>query len=395
MEAKDVQMITNGSQSHITNTNKASNSSKQQFVQGLNKDAKKSNSSRPNAHVSRNRRSGLSPNASAQNNNMNDVSPNNGLKRVLYESDELKLHLYGTELICEAGLMLQIPQRTICLAQSIYHRFFYQKERNLVDYPPFHVAMTSTYLACKGDEKKRRHRDILTVFDRLLKKRIANNDETMIGNSNDKKAPKRDFKVLDFYTHRYKNWKEILMTMELRILAELSYNLQHNINLSHKYLLTYLNELSCDDKILCQKSWSYLNDLYRIPYSLNYDATLLSGACILLSSRVLQIKLPDNPSWCHVFGLNKNDLIPIATMLLELYQLPKSAFYSLPKGMHECDTKLLDQLPNSIKDLRTAYQDSAQYHNDSRSSANHNNSKSKPQIKISSAACNSTSNTNS
>lgn len=31
--------------------------------------------------------------------------------------------------------------------------------------------MTCTYLASKLDENTRRHRDILTVFDRLLKKR--------------------------------------------------------------------------------------------------------------------------------------------------------------------------------------------------------------------------------
>ena len=43
-----------------------------------------------------------------------------GLPRVLMINDDLKLHLYGTELIFEGGLMLQIPQITIAIAQQIY-----------------------------------------------------------------------------------------------------------------------------------------------------------------------------------------------------------------------------------------------------------------------------------
>ena len=42
------------------------------------------------------------------------------VERVLVVGDELKLHLYGTELIFEAGLMLQIPQITIAIGQQIY-----------------------------------------------------------------------------------------------------------------------------------------------------------------------------------------------------------------------------------------------------------------------------------
>ena len=63
------------------------------------------------------------------------------------------------------------PQTTIGLGQTIYHKFYYKKNKDLTDFPPFHVAMTCIYLACKIDEKARRHRDVLTVFDRIFKKR--------------------------------------------------------------------------------------------------------------------------------------------------------------------------------------------------------------------------------
>lgn len=99
------------------------------------------------------------------------------LKRQLEINDNLKLHLYGTQLIVEAGLMLNLPQITISKAQIIFHRFYFDQHRDFIDFPPFHIAMTCTYLASKIDENIRRHRDILTVFDRIHKKKqIANSN---------------------------------------------------------------------------------------------------------------------------------------------------------------------------------------------------------------------------
>lgn len=98
------------------------------------------------------------------------------LKRVLEINDTLKIHLHGSQLIVEAGLMLNLPQITICKAQIIYHRFYFNQNRNFIDFPPFHIAMTATYLASKIDENIRRHRDVLTVFDRIYKKRNNENE---------------------------------------------------------------------------------------------------------------------------------------------------------------------------------------------------------------------------
>merc|ERR1719334_1597533 len=87
-------------------------------------------------------------------------------KDVLTVTDSLRLHLYGTQLILEAGLMLNLPQMTISKAQILFHRFYHGHARSVSDFPPFHVAMTCAYVASKLDESTRRHRDVLTVFDR-------------------------------------------------------------------------------------------------------------------------------------------------------------------------------------------------------------------------------------
>ena len=219
---------------------------------------------------------------------------------------------------------------------------------------PFHVAMTCCYLACKINENQRKHRDILTVFDRICCKR-NNNTVTL---------------PLDAYSSRYKIWRDILMKLELRVLAKLGY-----INIIgkeyHKYLLHYMDELDVPKK-LAKQAWTYLNDLNRIPQILEYNETMIACACILLSSRKLKIKLPDNPSWLGLFGVNKNDLFPIASIILELYELPPKLFDTLPNGF-TLDKTSLDVVPKILKSMTTMYDKNTQNNNNN----NNDNSKSK------------------
>mmetsp|Transcript_70110 Transcript_70110/g.111514 ORF Transcript_70110/g.111514 Transcript_70110/m.111514 type:complete len:650 (-) Transcript_70110:142-2091(-) len=252
------------------------------------------------------------------------------LKRVLEINDTLKLHLYGTQLIVEAGLMLNIPQITISKAQIIYHRFYHRKNLDLVDYPPFHIAMTCTYLASKLDENTRRHRDILTVFDRLYKKR---NSVTTV-----------HLRTIDPHGKRYPIWKENLFNFEIRVLAAMGFNC--SIESSHKYLLQLLVDLEANQN-LAKQAWTLLNDFHRLPNILNYSSLEVACSCIFLAARRLKIKLPDDPSWCELFGVDKAKLHEIASIILELLELPQRA-YKIPSNINE-DDESLDYNPQTVK----------------------------------------------
>jgi len=230
-------------------------------------------------------------------------------KDILELNKELRMALYGTELIIQAGIMLQMSQIVIAAAQSFYHRFYRglrHKRRSYKHYPPFLVAMTCVYLSSKVEEEKRRHRDVLNVFDRLHKK-----------NSN------KPLNVLDPYSRRYSKWKLSMMKLELIILCDLGYQLK--LKSPHKFILNYISVLEADDKV-AQKAWSYLNDSLRLPAIIEIRPEVLACAAIYLAAKYFQITLQRDPPWHQVFDASKEDIEYVSRMIMELYKIPQHCF---------------------------------------------------------------------
>jgi len=225
---------------------------------------------------------------------------------------DLKVALYGCELINQAGIMLQVTQVVIATAQVLYHRFYRKKKRSHKDFPPFHVGMACVYLATKVEEEKRRHRDILNVFDRLQKKRSG-----------------KTLNVLDPYGKRYTKWKNTMMKLELIILCDLGYMMK--VDHPHKFILNYINVLEAGEKV-AQKAWSYLNDSLRIPKVIEIKPEVMACAAIFLAARQLQVKLPDHPPWFSLFQATKEEIQNVSKMIMELYKIPKVHFEKLDSG---------------------------------------------------------------
>jgi len=221
--------------------------------------------------------------------------------------ERLQLAMYACELICKAGIMLQVPQVVIASAQCFLQRF-YRKEENR-KHQPFHIAMTCIYLACKTQEERRHHSDIINVFDRLTFKIDPSVSH---------------YRVLEKDSNpRYDRWRKILIDNELLLLRELGYHL--DTILPHQFILEFVSNLACDS--ISQKAWEYLNDSFRIPEVIDLDASVLACAAIFLAARNMRVKLPNNPPWYECFGADGNEIRRVAQMILEIYELPKSKYY--------------------------------------------------------------------
>ena len=146
------------------------------------------------------------------------------------------------------------------------------------------------------------------------------------------------------YIQRYPVWKENLFNFEIRVLAAMGFSC--SIESSHKYLLQLLVDLDAK-QVLAKQAWCLLNDLHRIPNIINYTCLEIACSCIFLAARRLKIKLPDDPSWCDLFGVEKPKLMEIASIILELLELPKSAF-RIPSGIKENDESL-DCNPETVR----------------------------------------------
>ena len=94
------------------------------------------------------------------------------------------------------------------------------------------------------------------------------------------------------------------MENELLLLKELGYFT--DTNHPHQYILQIVGNLGCDN--LAQKAWAFLNDSYRLPDIVEIKPCVLACAAIFLSARVQKVKLPDNPPWYEVFGVERQEI---------------------------------------------------------------------------------------
>jgi len=213
--------------------------------------------------------------------------------------------IFACELIAQAGMMLRLPQASISTTQIILHRFYYRK--SMKEYPPLRVAMTALFLATKVEESARKIRDILNVFDRLLKKRQG-----------------LALDLLDATSQRYARWRGQMKAMELVMLKELGYILY--VDHPHKFFLHYINCLNLDREV-AQRAWNFLNDSMRTNICLRFRPEVVATAAIFLAVRLLQIKLPEK--WYELFDTSLEDMEEVASVISELYTRAKAKYIPL------------------------------------------------------------------
>jgi len=240
-----------------------------------------------------------------------EMKPKSSLLKTLSKPylnrDDKVIHLciYACELINHSGVMLHCPQLVIAAAQRYLQRF-YRKQENREKYPPFFVAMTCIYLATKVQEEKRRHRDVLTVFDRLLKKRTT-------------KGPRRDFKPIDPMSKRYVSWKMSMMRLELVLLKTLGYRFQ--VSTPHSYLLQYIQFLELDNSVT-EPSWVCANDSLRIPMLVDIPSNIIACACLYKGAKKTTVTLPTD--WNYPLDVSMDDIEYVADIIEEIFKFSKT-----------------------------------------------------------------------
>lgn len=143
--------------------------------------------------------------------------------------------------------------------------------------------MTTTFLGGKIEEELRSLKSVINVFIRIF----------------------QHHKNLKCVTpssciERIEKWKSIILKTEVDILTELGFLLYSLNEHPHRYILYYISELG-GNKELAQISWNYLNDCYYSDLCVKYSGESLACSSILLASRKLKIKLPNNPPWWKLF----------------------------------------------------------------------------------------------
>lgn len=235
---------------------------------------------------------------------------------------ETEHRIWACGLIQEAGILLRLPMVCMCTAQNLLHRFYYRK--SLKRFEAFSVAMGCFFLACKIEEKPKRLRETLFVFDYIWRCRV-------------KSAARATFELGGA---RYNAWKAELVKIERHILKELGFSF-YLIDHAHKFILFYIQILGlASENDVVQKAWNYLNDSLRRDFCLRYRSEVIACAAIFMAARFVGRKLPTqgDATWWEVFRVRKDELDAVVEGILDLYARPKVSWLEpLTPGPHLTD----------------------------------------------------------
>ncbi|GFT02965.1 cyclin-L1 [Nephila pilipes] len=231
---------------------------------------------------------------------------------------ERELRILGCELIQTSGILLRLPQVAMATGQVLFQRFFYSK--SFVRQPMEIVAMACITLASKIEEAPRRIRDVINVFHHIKQVRSGKTIQPLILDQN------------------YINLKNQVIKAERRVLKELGFCV--HVKHPHKIIVTLLEVLKVKNKKLMQTAWNYMNDSLRTELFVRYHPETIACGCIHLSSKLLQIPLPNKPAWYLVFGVSEQDINDVSIIILSLYTRKKP------------DPERLEKL---VEDLKKSY----------------------------------------
>ncbi|KAJ1982815.1 hypothetical protein H4R34_001583 [Dimargaris verticillata] len=220
---------------------------------------------------------------------------------------EQQLLQHGCELIQSAGIVLSLPQVAMASAQVLLWRFFHVC--SLTEFSLRDVAMGCLFLASKVEESPRKIKDIINVFDYVIKKQRQHHHQQSA------------ITPLEPFSQMFYDLKNGVTIAELQILRHLSFNVQ--VQLPYGLLVNYLQclRLTSHSRVP-QMAWNYLNDGLRTCIYVCYQPTTIACAVIFLAARQGQVKLPTKPAWWVVFGASLPDLYHISGHLLSLYAQP-------------------------------------------------------------------------
>ena len=228
---------------------------------------------------------------------------------------------WGCTLMCEASVLLKLPQVVAATAQNLLQRFYWRKSLKDARFDAFSIAQGCLFLATKIEEQPRTLRQVLFVFHHIYCKRKAKRDS--------RRSP------LELGGGRYSQWKKKLVESERHILKELGFGFYHAMEHPHKFLLYYIKYLSQQGmagdeatlRSLAQHAWAYLNDACRLDLCLRHDTKDIACAAILIASRHpdVGVALP-TPEWIQALGASPLAVHGICDTLLGAYVHPLPAW---------------------------------------------------------------------
>ncbi|KAI9637365.1 cyclin-dependent protein kinase regulator [Dioszegia hungarica] len=250
------------------------------------------------------------------------------------------LRVVGCMMIQEAGIMLDLPQSTMAIAQVIFHRFFFVS--SMCSFGIQDISISSLYLSTKLNETPIRLRDLINTYmflaartehllsfpaDKALPIDSPGPSSMRYSMGMDGKGKGKErarekvfegmvWEVPGFHDEVFWDWKDSIVGNEMQILKRLGFNMQ--VDLPYNHAINYLKILDLVfEPNVAQTTWSILNDLLLSPVYAIHPAYVLACASILLTTRLLRIPLPSE--WYLLFDVELDDILGVAGWAMRLW----------------------------------------------------------------------------
>lgn len=231
---------------------------------------------------------------------MEELENSSNRKDLNFEADQEKRRNF-CRFIQTAGLHLELPQRTVALAQILFHRYVtiesYEKH-NL-----YTISRICLVVACKVHEVKRRLRDVINVLYAL---QHPNAPILSVG-------------------QQYFDLKAETVEKELEFMNTLKFELDCVV--PQQILLLCASHLSLDSNIV-RLAWAITNDTLQTLSCMLHSPIEIAVSSIFLASRMLSEPIPGaKDRWWEVEFEVYNDAVEsVCSSVLDLYESPTAQF---------------------------------------------------------------------
>lgn len=262
---------------------------------------------------------------------------------------EDEIRVYGCQLIQEAGMLLNLPQVTMACAQVLFQRFWFVS--SLRQFGILDIAMGSLFLSSKLEETPKRIRDLINVFDYLIRKgqhqskyhpgprshqlakaRGKTNAALTPDGSDLLQIPPFEYKPMTYFANEFYDTKDALVIAEMQILKRLGFQVQ--VNLPYATMVNYLQLLGLtgsqtqdspiakDGETFAQLAWAILNDSLQTTVYCLFPPHVIAVSAIYLTSTFITSSppLPLQPKpWWELFDVSREEVRIVCSHIMRLY----------------------------------------------------------------------------
>ncbi|PWN40679.1 cyclin-like protein [Ceraceosorus guamensis] len=266
------------------------------------------------------------------------------------------LRAWGAQTIQDATMLLDLPQVAAATACTLFQRFWFVS--SMRDFSVIDFAPAALFLASKLVEAPLRLRDLLNVFEYLIKRAehysehcgergiwfykdpttaiepASTTGHSTKNGSDEAGPPSYQHKVSGYFAQSFYDAKDALVVGEMQILKRLGFNT--NVVPPHATMVNYAQMLGITQQNeLMQRAWGTLNDMFQTSLPCLFPPHVLAAASIYqltltpsgseaaesTSERQSLLSLPLDPApWWELLDVREWELRAVCAHLARLYR---------------------------------------------------------------------------